>query len=135
MRSFTPELVAKAKEAKSTEKLLELARENNVEMTEEEAETCFSQLNGSGAVSDDELNVVAGGGCGSDDEEKEEVKVEDTSFKPGDRVKVNSKGCPTCCCRYGSYSLASVKNFYTVHCERCGSIIIYSADTSYIQKV
>ena len=58
MRSFTPELVAKAKEAKNTEELLMLAKENNVDMTEEEAETCFSQLNANGAVTDEELDVI-----------------------------------------------------------------------------
>ena len=62
MKSLTPELIEKAKAAKSAEELLALAKENNVELTEEEAKTYFEQLNANGAVSDDELDAVAGGG-------------------------------------------------------------------------
>ena len=47
-----------------------------MELTEEEAKTYFEQLNANGAVSDDELELVAGGGlfgisC-SDDEDDDE---------------------------------------------------------------
>ena len=66
MKNLTPELIAKAKAAKSAEELLALAKENNVEMTEEQAKTYFEQINANGAVSDDELDVVAGG-CGDDE--------------------------------------------------------------------
>ena len=66
MKNFTPELIKKAKAAKSAEELLALAKANNVELTEEEAKTYFEQLNANGAVSDDELDVVAGG-CGDDE--------------------------------------------------------------------
>ena len=66
MKNFTPELIAKAKAAKSSEELLTLAKENNVEMTEEQAKIYFEQLNANGTVSDDELDVVAGG-CGDDE--------------------------------------------------------------------
>ncbi len=64
MTNFTPEMIEKARAAKSAEELLALAKENNVEMTEEEAKTYFTQLNPvSGELSDDELDNVAGGGC------------------------------------------------------------------------
>jgi hypothetical protein len=62
MKNLTPELIAKAKAAKSAEELLELAKANNVEITEQEAKICFEQLHTNGAVSDDELEAVAGGG-------------------------------------------------------------------------
>ena len=62
MTNLTPELIAKAKAAKSAEELLELAKENNVELTEEVAKTCFEQLHTNAAISDDELEAVAGGG-------------------------------------------------------------------------
>jgi DNA-directed RNA polymerase subunit RPC12/RpoP len=68
MKNFTPELIVKAKAAKSAEELFEIAKANNVEMTEEEAKTYFAQLNANGAVSDDELDAVSGGTCGSDEE-------------------------------------------------------------------
>ena len=65
MKNLTPELIAKAKEAKSAEELFALAGANGVEITEEEANTYFAQLNANGAVSDDELDLVAGG-CGEE---------------------------------------------------------------------
>ena len=76
MKNLTPELIAKAKTAKSAEELLALAKDNNVELTEEDAKTYFEQLNANGAVSDDELDVVAGGSflgisCSSEDEEEQ----------------------------------------------------------------
>ena len=61
MKNVTPELIAKARTAKTVEELLELAKANNVELTEEEAKTYFAQLNANGAVSDEELDVVSGG--------------------------------------------------------------------------
>jgi hypothetical protein len=64
MRSATPELIAKAKAAKSAAELYELAKTNGIELTEEDAKTFFEQLNSNGAVSDDELDGVSGGsGC------------------------------------------------------------------------
>ena len=43
-------LIAKAKTAESAEKLFEIAKENGVELTAEEAKTYFAQLNANGAV-------------------------------------------------------------------------------------
>ncbi|MDE6420342.1 MAG: hypothetical protein K2K87_07425 [Lachnospiraceae bacterium] len=57
------ELIAKAREAKSAEELLALAKENDVELTEEGAEAYFEQMNKTGELEDDELDSVAGGGC------------------------------------------------------------------------
>ena len=66
MNTLTPELIAKAKAAKSTEELLALAKENNIELSEEEAKTCFEQLHANVAISDDELEAVSGGGICQD---------------------------------------------------------------------
>ena len=60
------ELIAKAKQAKTPEELLALAKENGVELTEESAKSYFNQLNPkTGELADDELDNVAGGGCQS----------------------------------------------------------------------
>ena len=101
MKNLTPELIAKAKTAESAEKLFEIAKENGVELTAEEAKTYFAQLNANGAVSDDELELVAGGGlfgisC-SDDEDDDE----DDTYQDGEVVKffdgtTCSCGCSTC---------------------------------------
>lgn len=57
------ELMNKAKQAASTEELLELAKSENIELTEEKAEKLFAELHAEGELSDTELDAVAGGGC------------------------------------------------------------------------
>ena len=69
MKNLTPELIAKAKTVKSAEELLELAKANNVELTETEAKTYFAQLGANGIVADDELEAVSGGfNCGDEND-------------------------------------------------------------------
>ncbi len=67
MDKITPELIEKAKQAKTPEELIDIAKVNNVELTAEEAKAYFGQLNKTGELSDDELNDVAGGGCHAKD--------------------------------------------------------------------
>ena len=63
---FTPELIEKAKSAKTPEELFALAKENGIEMTEESAAAYFDRLNPkAGELSDSELDNVSGG-CGGD---------------------------------------------------------------------
>ena len=89
MNNFTPELIAKAKAAKSAEELLELAKANNVVLSETEAKTYWAQLSASGTVSDEELDAVVGGGsCPNNGEEEE------NTLSGGDRVKIpRCTGC------------------------------------------
>ena len=64
---FSNEIIAKAKEAKTSEELMDLAKENNIDLTEEEAKRYYAQLHPTmGELSDDELDNVAGGGCYSE---------------------------------------------------------------------
>ena len=103
MKNLTPELIEKAKNAKSAAELLALAKENDVEITEEEAKIYFDQLNSNGSVSDEELDAVAGGGlfCPSDEEdssEKEEKPV---------------RWCPLC----GGVGVAGANLVY--RCKKC----------------
>lgn len=59
------ELLLKAKQASSVEELLHLAKENNIVLKKEKAKEYFIKLHEvAGEISDDELNAVAGGGCG-----------------------------------------------------------------------
>ena len=93
MKNFPPELIAKAKAAKRAEELLALAKANNVELTAEEAKAYFEQLNANSAVSDEELDLVAGG-CGESSEGE-------GTYQDGDVVKffdgtTCSCGCSTC---------------------------------------
>ena len=101
MKNLTPEIISKAKAASTVDELLAIAKENDIELTEDEAKTYFEQLNANGAVSDDELELVAGGGlfgisC-SDDEDDDE----DDTYQDGEVVKffdgtTCSCGCSTC---------------------------------------
>ena len=51
------ELLAKAKEMKTPEELMALAKENGMELTEESAKAYFEQLNSkTGELADEELN-------------------------------------------------------------------------------
>lgn len=59
--SFTKEQIIKAKQAKTAEELFEVAKENGVELTEEQAKEYFTELHKEGELSDDELDAVAGG--------------------------------------------------------------------------
>ena len=57
-------MIEKAKAAKTVEELIALAKENGVELTDEEAGGYFAKLNPrSGELCDDELDNVSGGGC------------------------------------------------------------------------
>ncbi len=60
---IAPELIEKAKQAKSPEELIALAKENGATLSAEEARACFNQINKTGELNDDELDNVAGGGC------------------------------------------------------------------------
>ena len=126
MKNLTPELIAKAKAAKSAEELLALAKENNVELTKEEAKTYFEQLNANSAVSDDELDAVAGGlGCPNNGEESEAKP----KLIAGQTVKVlGGKMCPKCHSNEGviGYNLTATGmtgNSMYVACSKCNMII------------
>ena len=68
MENVKPELIEKAKKAKSAEELRALGRENGMELTEEQANAYYAQFHPtSGEMADDELENVAGGGCHSGD--------------------------------------------------------------------
>ena len=58
MKNLTPELIAKAKTAKSAEELLELAKANGVLLSEKEAKTYYEQFNTTAPLSDDDLEAV-----------------------------------------------------------------------------
>ena len=98
MKNFNAEMIERAKVAKSAEKLLEIAKANNIEMTADEAATHFAQLNPkSGELSDDDLDAVAGGGCGN----SKELKNRPTLHA---RVRIlTGQSCPNCGSKEGKY--------------------------------
>lgn len=72
--NISKELLEKARTAKSAKELLEMAKAENIELTEEAAKA-FEELNKNGELSDEELDNVAGG-CG----------VRSPKFSVNDRV-------------------------------------------------
>ena len=128
MKNFTPELIAKAKTAESAEKLFEIAKENGVELTAEEAKTYFAQLNANGAVSDDELDVVAGG-CGE-------------MYKAGTKVRfTDGTMCPKCRSAIGivelntSMAIGPGGGGNYVKCANCATTILKSVDESILEVI
>ena len=118
MKNLTPEMIEKAKETKSAEELLELAKENNVEMTADEAKTYFAQLNPkSGELSDDDLDNVAGGAGSCGDPTNKDL------FPEGSKMR-RKKG--PCVCGNNvwiaehAWSVTGRGNFITPTCSTCG---------------
>ncbi len=92
------ELVNKARKAESVEELLALAKENGIELTDEQAKEYFAQLNPTkGELSDDELEDVAGGGCFGEEE----------------------RYCPNCQTRL-EYRGSCHGLYYFYQCNNCG---------------
>ena len=97
MENFDPELLARAKQAKSAEELLVLAAETGTKMSKEQAKAYYAHLHPtSGELTDEELDNVAGGGCSAgivnSNDERNLKKV-----KLGDRVRLRQ-----CSCRCGN---------------------------------
>jgi len=62
MSVFNDEIYEKAMKAKNAEELFSLAKENNIPLTQEQAQAYFEQLTPkSGELADEELDNVAGG--------------------------------------------------------------------------
>ena len=128
MQNAPPELIVEAQASKIVEELLELAKANHVEMTEEEAKTYFAQLNANGAVSDDELDAVAGG-CGE-------------TYKSGTKVRfTDGTMCPKCRSTFGIVALNTSmaagpgggENY--VKCAHCATPILNSVDESRFEVI
>ncbi len=60
---ITKELIAKARKCETAQELLALAKENDIEMSEEQASSLLVGMKKAGELSDRELDNVSGGGC------------------------------------------------------------------------
>ena len=133
MNNLTPELIAKAKATKSAQELLELAKANNVDLTETEAKTYWAQLSASGTVSDEELDAVVGGGsCPNNGE----------TYKAGAKVRfTDGTMCPKCRSTFGIVALntsmaagpGGAGNF--VQCADCATTILNFVDESRLEVI
>ena len=123
MKNLTPEMIEKAKAAKSAEELLEVAKAGGIEMTADEAATYFAQLNPqSGELDDDALDGVAGG-CGGSSESENRIN-------DGTMVRViNGDTCPKCGGTVGKYFHGGYANPFQVGCTGCNEGSQYRAIT------
>ena len=78
--NISKELSEKAKQAKTAEELLSMAKAEHIELTAEQAAKAFAELNKTGELFDEELDNVAGGGCGYPE------TPDEPKFNVGDRV-------------------------------------------------
>ena len=124
MKNLTPEMIEKAKAAKSAEELLEVAKAGGIEMTADEAATYFAQLNPqSGELDDDALDGVAGG-CGDRSENGNLVKI-------GDKVRITSEQCCPKCGGKTGWIDAPLYGSAKIGCEQCDCVICSPLDCSY----
>ena len=112
--NFPETIIEKAKQAKSAEELLTLAKENGEELTEEEANTYFAKLHKTGELTDDELNDVAGGGCGSEGA----LSTSKTVTVSGRRLEQRCPVCHNDCWEESYRTTVSQKWWYCCVCEK-----------------
>ena len=124
MKNLTPEMIEKAKAAKSAEELLALAKENGVEMTVDEAKTYFAQLNPkSGELSDDDLDNVAGGGCND---------IMGKGNYPDVQI-TGSHSSPKCHSKTGYIATKRWEGAYFIFCKSCDTEIGLCLDIDYVE--
>ena len=122
MNHFPPELIAKIKAAKSAEDLIQLAREYNVELTEEATKSFFEQFHANGIASDESLESVAGG-----------WGANTNSASVGDRVKLLGLKCAKCGSTTGVILMFSAQNIgrALINCDKCRTFIGYAERSRY----
>lgn len=91
MKNYTPKMLDRAKSAGTAEELLALAKENGCEITTEEANIYYQQLNAKTCeLSDEELDNVSGGGCKGAEEEGN--VIEEPQLYAGRKVYLKEPG-------------------------------------------
>ena len=125
MQSFNSKLIEKAKEAKSVDELLAMAKASGVEISSEGANNYFAQLNPQmGELSDAELDNISGGGCGEDNSQ---VNFEGELY-PGRLVYLCNSGhtfgsvfCKNAACRGAGFSIIRQidTDMYLIGCKKC----------------
>ena len=115
MMNFNAEMIAKAKSVNSAEELIALAKENGIDMTEDEAKTYFAQLNPkSGELDDDDLDSVAGGACGDSNNGPD--------VNRGDMVRITSgETCSKCGTNIGTVAQGKATKY--IKCKPCSQKI------------
>ena len=124
--TFTNEQLIKAKSAKTAEELLRVAKGSGIEMTAEEAKKYFTELHKEGALTDDELGMVAGGASsGSSGTEYSDSSIEFIAVQggicPHCRGNLTEKGGFGCGGGFGEYS--SSTEYWCYDCRLAYEIV------------
>lgn len=126
------ELIEKAKKAKSAEELLEIAKAEGIELTDENAAELYARLEmpPEGELSDDDLEDVSGGGCGGSSAPKAPVQITVVGKKLWRRCGKCGNDCWDSTCAASSGDLFHPK--YRCYCAVCrktntpdGDVIIF----------
>ena len=114
------EIRAKAKAAKTPEELIEIAKENDVEMTEESAKAYVDLLHPkTGEVSDDELDNVSGGGCGTPKDDRMVVTSKDSCYHFSCKYDEWPRGTDMSKISSGTLYFYCVKCYKPAYCSNC----------------
>ena len=105
---FSNKQLEKAKQAKNAEELRSLARENGMELTEEEASKFFAELHKEGEIADEEL-VNVSGGCGEE--------ILEPKFHAGDIVYLGNPLNTASVLELGGYDEVH-GYYYNIYCLR-----------------
>lgn len=112
--NFPETIIEKAKDAKTPEELFTLAKENNIELSAKEAGAYFARLHKIGEVSDDELDSVSGGGCGSEGA----LSTSKTVTVSGRRLGWNCPVCHNDCWEESYKTTVNTKWWYCCVCAK-----------------
>ena len=127
-QNFSKELLVEAKKTVSSAQLMKLASENGMELDKADAEELFSKLHPKdGSISDNELEAVAGGGCGN--QSGNNATEKEPEFYPGQRVYLCNSGhtfgslfCNNPVCRGNVFQIVKPINdtgTYLIECMGC----------------
>ncbi len=124
--NFSNEQIAKAKAAKSVEEFLTLAKENGMELTEEEATKYFAELHKEGELPDEALEAITGG---------KDYEFFDLSHTVGVWYDPNIGRwlCPNCehTLSYCESDSADSGTFDVYKCDSCGKRYYYITSGKY----
>ena len=124
---------------------MEVAKANGIELTEAEAKTYFNQLNTSGAISDDELDMVAGGGWDCLNglfTSKSDLTPTPEPIPSGRNALLDGERCPYCNGAVGSSQyndgmilLGTDSNNNYAFCSHCGKKFSPAANKHVLKKL
>lgn len=123
MAELNNALLEKAKAAKSPEEIIDLAKENDISLSVEEANAYFEQLHKTGELSDEELDSVAGGGCGQEPQQHKYDMFADRAhvMRRGYKLCYESRRSSGCMSPYWIVQKQNEDTGYVEwECPRCG---------------